>query len=507
MTGVQTCALPICRLTNANATSAPYGSPYILRADVESASAGKPCYQINSLGCATGTISLADNGSVLDGGSFKLNSEGFAEDLAIQLTGGTHSVQAQYAGDSSYTGSSGSDAITITPAVTNFELGNIAAPFLVDTPFTVSATAEAQSSGVPPSGTINFLIDGALDGGPVTLTATRPCQGCVGLTGSATLTVHKPGDHVIGTTYSGDANYQSNKIAGLQLHFLYPIAYLTVSVSPSTVKYGDSATVTALVGTTNKNLPPTGIVTFSTLGGMASPVTYAQTQDANGNSVLQATQQINPLYSGAITAYFGGDTNYALGNSAPATVTVTNAPDYTLSANPATLALTAGQSASSTVTLSDLNGFTQGVSVICTVPPQAKIGCTFNAQTLTPAAGSTTATATFTVTTTGNQTALLRTSTPWFWSTSAVFAGALMIGGFGRRRNTKLPALIVLCSVVAITNVSCGGAAGNATVPVTGGSISVPGTASGTYTVSIVGTATIDGRQVTHQADVSVSIK
>jgi hypothetical protein len=39
------------------------------------------------------------------------------------------------------------------------------------------------------------------------------------------------------------------------------------------------------------------------------------------------------------------------------------------------------------------------------------------------------------------------------------------------------------------------------------GSVNFPGTASGTYTVSIVGTATIDGRQVTHQADLSVSIK
>ncbi|MFL6437943.1 MAG: Ig-like domain repeat protein [Terriglobales bacterium] len=496
------------RLTNGNATSAAYGSPYILRADVESVSAGKPCYQINSLGCATGTISLADNGSVLDGGSFKLNSEGFAEDPAIQLMGGSHLVQAQYAGDSSYTASTGSGAITITPAVTNFLLGNIAAPFLVDTPFTVSATAEAHSSGVPPTGTINFFIDGAIDGEPVTLTPTRPCQLCVGLTGSTTLTVHKPGDHLIGTTYSGDANYQSNKIFGLQLHFLYPISYLTVSVSPSTVKYGDRTTVTALVGTTNKNLPPTGIITFSTLGGAASPVSYAQIQDANGNSVLQATEQISPLYSGAISAYFGGDTNYALANSAPATVTVTNAPDYTLSANPATLALTAGQSASSTLTLSEINGFRQAVSVICTVPPQAKIGCTFNAQVLTPAAGSATATATFTVTTTAaNQAALLRTSSPWLWSTSAIFAGVLTMGGFGRRRSTRLLAMVVLCLALAITNGSCGGAGGKATVAAAPGSVNFPGTASGTYTVSIVGTATIDGRQVTHQADLSVSIK
>lgn len=493
------------QLTNRNASSAPYGSPYILRVDIESVSAGQPCFQINALGCATGTVNLSNNGAALDAGSFKLNSQGYAEDLAVQLAGGSHSLQAQYSGDNSYSPSAASSTVTITPAHTSFSLGTITAPFLVNVPFAVSATVSSQSSGVPPSGTMAFSIDGAVDGGPVTLTPTRPCPVCVALVGSTTLTVHKPGDHVIGATYSGDANYQSNQIAGLQLHFVYPITSFTISVSPSTVQYGSSATVTAVVATGNKNLSPTGTVMFSTLSGTASPVTYTQTQDANGNSVLQASEQITPLYSGPITAFFSGDTNYASADSNIATITVTNAPDFSLSASPSTLALTAGQSGTANVTLSDLNNFTQGVSLSCSVPPQAKIGCTLSAPTLTPATGSTNATATVTVTTSANQTALLRNIAPWLWGTSAIFAGVLMLGGGVRRRGPSVLAGLVLFSAIALTNVSCGSSSAKASTPPP--VITVPGTPAGTYTVSVTGTAMIDGRQVMHQTDLSVTVK
>lgn len=492
------------RLTSGNASSVSYGSPYLLRVDVESAAGGKACFQISPLGCPTGTVNLSENGTPLDAGSFKLNSQGYLEDLAIQLSGGSHLLQAQYNGDTSYNPSVGSSAVTVAPAQTNFTLGTITAPFLVNAPFTVSATAEAQSSGVPPTGKMTFSIDGGVDGGQVTLTPTRPCRGCVALVGTTTLTVHQPGDHVIGATYSGDANYQSNRIAGLQIHFLYPVSSFAISVSPSTVQYGSSATVTAVVATGNKNLPPTGAVMFSTISGTASAVTYAQTQDANGNSVMQASEQITPLYSGPLTAYFVGDTNYAPADSNIATVTVANAPDFSLSANPSTLALTAGQSGTATVTLNDLNSFAQGISLTCSVPPQSKVGCSLSAATLTPSTESKAPTVTLTVTTSANQTAFLRSVAPWLWSTSAIFAGVLTLGRRRNRRSMNVLAAIVLVSATSL-NVSCGGSSAKASTPPP--VIAVPGTPAGIYTVSIMGSAMIDGRQVTHQASVAVTVK
>jgi len=41
---------------------------------------------------ATGTVTITDNGSPLDTGTFTINSAGSAEDQPIQLTGGTHAL-------------------------------------------------------------------------------------------------------------------------------------------------------------------------------------------------------------------------------------------------------------------------------------------------------------------------------------------------------------------------------------------------------------------------------
>ena len=111
-------------LTSSNAITFTYGSFYILRSNVTNASGnlcapnGTPQY-----GCPTGTVTLKDtfNGATnsLDRGHYALNSEGYAEDQAIFLLGGQHSIVASYGGDPSYTASNNSstpDVITVTKA-------------------------------------------------------------------------------------------------------------------------------------------------------------------------------------------------------------------------------------------------------------------------------------------------------------------------------------------------------------------------------------------------------
>ena len=91
-----------------NTTTAGYASLYLLRMNVEN-SAGKLCSPVSTsgaTGCPSGSVTLTDNGNPLDLGTYPLNSYGYFEDQLIQLTGGSHSIKAGYAGDNSFNASS-----------------------------------------------------------------------------------------------------------------------------------------------------------------------------------------------------------------------------------------------------------------------------------------------------------------------------------------------------------------------------------------------------------------
>jgi hypothetical protein len=108
-------------------TSVVYGSPNGVRVDVGNAKASTsfpPQLVCAPLTCPTGIISITDSlnggaGTPLGGtASFPLNSGGFVEDYAVQLSGGSHQFTSSYPGDNSYGSSSGTYALTVTPAPT-----------------------------------------------------------------------------------------------------------------------------------------------------------------------------------------------------------------------------------------------------------------------------------------------------------------------------------------------------------------------------------------------------
>jgi len=183
-------------ITNGNATTFPYGSPYILRMDVLN-SKGTACQPIVNggiiTGCAldaTGTITLKDNGNALDGGSFPVNSHGHAEDQPIQLAAGTHPLTAVYSGDNSYLASvQVSDNLTVTKATTTTGVASLPSSITSGTMVTLTATISTQSNGAAPGGTVQFLNGATLIAGTVTLTPTNGADSSTGFASlKATLT-------------------------------------------------------------------------------------------------------------------------------------------------------------------------------------------------------------------------------------------------------------------------------------------------------------------------------
>lgn len=232
-------------VTSTNATTAPYGSPYILRVDVTNA-AGQLCTTTGA--CPTGQVTLTDNNSPLNdfngSNATTLNSLGFLEDQPVQLPAGSHSLAAAYAGDNSFNPSSTAspDSVTITPAATANTVSASPSTAQPGASVTLTAVVSTQSSGVAPTGTVQFLNGSTPIGGTVTLTGAGGSSTAFASL-RATLTTSFAATASITASYSGDSNYSPSSSSAITVT-VTSTADFSLSSQPanSTVTAGGSAT-------------------------------------------------------------------------------------------------------------------------------------------------------------------------------------------------------------------------------------------------------------------------
>jgi len=472
-------------------TSAVYGTGatdvYWLRADVQNSTQNfcAPQGFVNgnnlSIACPTGTIDFTDNGKPLDGGTFKMNSVGYAEDQGIQLTGGSHTLVATYSGDASYKTSNTSATITVTPATTSISSVAVSSnPVNAGQQFQVTATVSTSSFGVAPTGTLTFLANGTALLGTVQLTPTNGnlnTATLANLYGSLTTSISTTGTYNITATYSGDGNYtavtagQSNSVS------------LVVSGSSTTTNlgtsnqnpaYGASVTLTATVTTTGASTP-TGSVTFNNgstnIGSgklSGSGVTATATYVTKSTDLAVGANQL--------TAAYGGDANNAASTSQPLTVT-TGSPTFTLANTGATsvtvLAGIPGSGYAFTIApVAPAPNFGAAVTLSCAIAPTdptlTPSACVFTVngtQTNTiPATNGSTA-VTLNVNTAGPNTPeviknLRRRAdnrSPWL-PLAFPLAGIVMVG-FAGRKISKYFVIGALCALLVLLGllVACGG--------------------------------------------------
>jgi FG-GAP-like repeat/Divergent InlB B-repeat domain len=182
--------------------------------------------------------------------------------------------------------------------------------------------------------------------------------------------------------------------------------------------------------------------------------------------------------------------------SVTATFGAISPPDFSLSASlisPATVS--PGGQATSAVTLTALNGFTNSVSLTCSVSPQpAKAPqCSISPSSVAPGTP-----ATLTVTTTGPEPTLAAVGRSrllyalWLPASGLTFLG--MIGV--RRSKTRRYVLCLLLFAAFIPLPGCGGSSNN----VTQGS---PGTPPGSYTITVTGAS----ESTSHGTNVTLNVQ
>ncbi len=163
-------------------------------------------------GSPTGSVTLIVDGAQV--ATTTLNSSGTAKfNLASGLTGGMHSVVAEYAGSSTFSGSNSTQlqiAVTKAPTVTALTLTTpFTDPFSDLTGNSVTLTAAVQSTGVGiPTGGVNFTSNGTSLGTAQVL----PASGGV-FAATLSTTALAAGSDAIVASYSGDANYLSSTSA------------------------------------------------------------------------------------------------------------------------------------------------------------------------------------------------------------------------------------------------------------------------------------------------------
>jgi Pro-kumamolisin, activation domain/Bacterial Ig-like domain (group 3) len=488
--------------------TAVYGSPYLLRVNVENAS-GNLCSPGGTSGaseCPTGTVTLKDNGTPIDAGTYTLNSYGYFEDQIVQLSGGANTITAAYSGDNSFSASAlpTGTVLNITPAPTT-----VAVPTIIGGPVALGVTLQIQtnintgSSGVSPSGSVTFYSNGTPLTGSVSYT---PINGALGQPAylSALLigglnAFPSVGTYSITAAYGGNSNYSGATSGAYTVSVKYPTPVMTLQLSSFSVSPGSPITLTALVAPTNSSVVPTGTISFAgRLGPLPGPVSYSTVVDGNGNSDLQATLTISPAFSDNYAAVYSGDTNYPSANSMGNPGVTVAGNDFTMSFPNSSVTLTRGSSTQ----LNMFIGTQSGTSLVtfsatpCSGMP-AETTCTANSPSVQSTSSdllNLSATAPHSDT---RRSAYQSLPDRWITATFMLFGGVLLIGAFSPKRRPRKLLLLPMVMLIIIL-ASCGGGSGSSGTggggtggggTGGGGGTTDPGTPVGTYTITVMATS------------------
>lgn len=285
-----------------------------LSADPVSSVVGQPVtFTANVTGIGpTGTVTFSDTTWNAFLGSGTPDANGVVSIApALNLTGGDHSVLAQYSGDGNNQPSVSTLLYHVDPGPSELTLVSSINPSALGQLVSFTATVD----GASPTGTVTFL-DGATPLGTVATAAVNATSSSAGITTSA-LGV---GSHLITARYNGDANNEPAE-GGLS-QTVVPVTGVVqtttaLSASENPTRYGLRVALAASVS----GASPGGTVTFTDT--TTSTVLGSGTLDVNG-VVMVTTQTTLTVGDHTIVAEYSGDARNT-GSSATITETVEKA--------------------------------------------------------------------------------------------------------------------------------------------------------------------------------------
>lgn len=265
---------------------------------------------VNSPGSGTPTGSISFKDGVVTIGSGALNGLGQATLSTSTLDVGSHSITAEYVGDSNYNGSVSSSTIqNVNKASTTTSLTSSTNPSVRGESVLLTASVVANSPGTGiPTGMITFK-----DGGVIVDTKT------VDVSGEAILNLNtlSVGSHTLTAEYSGDTHYEVSASGDLTqtVNKAQTVTTLISSLNPSA--FGQNINFTATV---TVNLPgvamPTGTVVLKEGGTTLG----SGSVDGSGQVIFAISSLV--VGSHDVHAEYSGDANCESSNSSAVTQVV-----------------------------------------------------------------------------------------------------------------------------------------------------------------------------------------
>ncbi|WP_420237517.1 Ig-like domain-containing protein [Telmatobacter bradus] len=315
-------------------------------------------------------------------------ANGVASLSTSSLPTGVNSVWAAYQGSSSFSESLSSvlSVTALTPTTTQISGGySTAVPYGTTQQFSAGVSPNLTTSSTP-TGTITFYCDGTALG-----TVTSPSN-------YISTTALPVGTNTITAVYSGDSLFEGSTSSSMTRPVTSTTASAvstttTLTASPTSLTYGGTETLTAKVAASSGSTTPTGTVTFyngtTSLGTGTLP---------SGTATLTTTAL--PVGTRSLKVVYAGATGFNASTSSAVSVAVTAAPDFALAASSSTLTVKAGATGTTTLVITDENGFSgdSALSFSCSGLPSGA-SCTFGTP-VTTSTGSTVAVSIATSTTT-----------------------------------------------------------------------------------------------------------
>jgi sugar lactone lactonase YvrE len=422
-----------------------------------------------------GSVTFTDAGASI--GSAALGSTGIAVLTVSTLAPGSHSIVANYGGESSIGASSSTPQILLVKELTTTALASSANPTATLSSIMLSATVINSGVGGP-TGAVTFS-----DGPNLLGTATLNVNGVASLT----LPSLGAGNHALLASYAGDTdNFSSTSsglVEGIQLR---PTA--TALSSSSTDPVNPLQITLISVVNWSGPVPPTGSITFT----VGSTTLGSTPLDSIGVATLNVT------LSSAIeevTATYSGDASYASSTSLATSISGGAASQFTLQLNPSTITLQSKQHATTTVTLTSISGFADTLQLGCLGLPNAAT-CTFSTPQVSLLANGT-ATVQLTVDT-GDPLGAGATAALHKKTSSGIFLcllPCLLCLGLGARPGKfRTGALLTLLLMVSTTFFTTGCAG-----------LSINGTPPGTYTFKVTASGQGSGATMSQTMTLTVT--
>jgi len=257
-------------------------------------------------GTPTGSVTFFDGAAPI-GSAIALSANGLAIFTTSTLTVGSHSITAQYSGDSTYnSGTSNVVAQTVTLNSTSTTLLSSLNPSASGQSVQFSAIVSSSGGGAP-AGTVTFFDGAAPIGSAIALNGNG-----LAIFTTSTLAV---GAHSITAQYAGNANFGASASTAVTQTVGVNSTFTLLGAAPNPSTSGQPALFAASVFSLTGGIPTGAVAFFDNGMPIGSPVTLT-----NGVATITATSL--SVGSHPITATYTGSTNFGSSTSAVVTQTV-----------------------------------------------------------------------------------------------------------------------------------------------------------------------------------------